>query len=83
MVFHTIQVQCIILHNILYSSCFTITLHTVLVAHNGFPFDFIFLVAEIKRRKLDEIFNSITLYFADTLYDAKRVSSTSCMTNSC
>ena len=43
------------------------------VAHNGFPIDFIFLVAEVKRRKLDEIFNSITLYFANTLYDAKRV----------
>lgn len=50
------------------------TSHTVLVAHNGFPFDYIFLVAEVKRRRLDEIFNGITLYFADTLYDAKRVS---------
>ena len=50
------------------------TSHTVLVAHNGFPFDFIFLVAEVKCRELDEIFNGITLYFADTLHDAKRVS---------
>ena len=53
--------------------CYSITL-VVLVAHNGFPFDFVFLVAEVNRRKLDEIFNSIPLYFADTLHDAKRVS---------
>lgn len=45
-----------------------------MVAHNGFPFDFIFLVAEVKRRKLDEIFDNIDIYFADTLYDARRVS---------
>ena len=51
-----------------------LTSHTVLVAHNGFPFDFIFLVAEVKRRKLEDIFNGTILYFADTLYDAKRVS---------
>ena len=50
------------------------TTFIVLVAHNGFPFDFIFLVAEVNRRKLDEIFNRIPLYFADTLHDAKRVS---------
>ena len=38
------------------------------------PFDFVFLVVEVNCRKLDEIFNSIPLYFADTLHDAKRVS---------
>ena len=46
----------------------------MLVAHNGFPFDFIFVVAEIKRRKLDETFRSLDIWFADTLYDARRVS---------
>ena len=44
------------------------------MAHNGLPFDFVFLVAEVNHRKLNEIFNSIPLYFADTLHDAKRVS---------
>ena len=34
---------------LLISQLFVITSHTVLVAHNGFPFDFIFLVAEVKR----------------------------------
>ena len=49
--------------------CNYFTFYIVLVAHNGFPFDFIFLVAEVKHRKLDEIFDSIDIYFADTLYD--------------
>ena len=31
-------------------------------------------MAEVKRHKLDEIFGSIDMYFADTLYDARRVS---------
>ena len=44
------------------------------MAHNGFSFDFVFLVAEVQRRKLDEIFGSIDIYFADTLYDVRRVS---------
>ena len=39
---------------------FTITLYTVLVAHNGFPFDFIFLVAEVKCRKLDDISSTVS-----------------------
>ena len=51
-----------------------ITRHVVLIAHNGFSFDFIFLVAEVKRRKLDEIFESIDMYFAGTLYNTRRVS---------
>ena len=54
--------------------CDYFTHFLVLVAHNGFPFDFIFLVAEVKRRKLDETFDSINIHFADTLYDARRVS---------
>ena len=48
----------------------------VLVAHNGFAFDFLFLVAEVKRRKLDEIFSRADLYYTDTLHDARRVSGT-------
>ena len=54
--------------------CDYFTSGTVLVAHNGFPFDFIFLVAEVKRHKLDETFDNINIYFADTLYGARRVS---------
>lgn len=46
----------------------------VLVAHNGFAFDFLFLMAEIKRRNLEESLGATDLWFADTLYDAKRVS---------
>lgn len=49
----------------------------VLVAHNGFAFDYLFLMAEIKRHNLEESFigvNSLDLWFADTLYDARRVS---------
>jgi len=42
--------------------CNYFTCCIVLVAHNGFTFDFIFLVAEVKRRKLDEIFDSIDIY---------------------
>ena len=34
----------------------------VLVAHNGFLFGFIFLMAEVKRHKLDEIFGSIDMF---------------------
>ena len=45
----------------------------VLVAHNGFAFDYLFLMAEIKRRSLEESFNTTSLWFADTLYDARRV----------
>ena len=47
----------------------------VLVAHNGFAFDFLFLMAEIKRHNLEESFDTAKLYFADTLFDARRVSS--------
>lgn len=47
---------------------------SVLVAHNGFGFDFLFLVAEVKRRKLDDILSRANLYYADTLYDSRRVS---------
>ena len=51
------------------------TYFEVLVAHNGFAFDFNFLVAEVKHCKLDEIFEGIHIYFADTLFDARRVCS--------
>ena len=46
----------------------------VLVAHNGFAFDYLFLMAEIKRHNLEESFGTAELWFADTLYDARRVS---------
>ena len=49
------------------------TLPLVLLSHNGFAFDFPFIVAEVKRRKLDEEFNIPNLSFADTLYDVRRV----------
>ena len=44
---------------------------TVLVARNGSLFDFIFLMVEIKSHNLYEV-NSITLYFANTLYSSKK-----------
>ena len=47
---------------------------SVLTAHNGFTFNFPFLVAEVKRRKLDAILAPMKLYYADTFYDIKRVS---------
>ena len=43
----------------------------MLTANNGFSFDFPFLVAEVKRRKLDEMLAPMKLYYADTLYDTK------------
>ena len=45
----------------------------MLIAHNGFSVDFPFLVAEVKRRKLDEVLAPVKLYYADTLHDTKRV----------
>ena len=45
----------------------------MLIAHNGFNFDFPFLVAEVKRRKLDEVLAPVKLYYAYTLHDTKRV----------
>ena len=45
----------------------------VLKAHNGITFDYLFVMAEIKHRNLEESFN-INLWFADTLYGLKRVS---------
>ncbi|XP_065915443.1 uncharacterized protein [Dysidea avara] len=46
----------------------------VLVAHNGFVFDFVILVAEVYRQEQMNIFNSINWQFADTLHDCKRPS---------
>ena len=51
----------------------TLPYHIVLLSHNGFAFDFPFIVAEVKRHKLDDNFNTLNLSFADTLYDARRV----------
>ena len=46
----------------------------VLVAHNGFAFDYPFLMTEIKRHhNLEESFGTAELWFADTLYDVRRV----------
>ena len=40
---------------------------SVLVAHNGFAFDYLFLMAEIKCCNLEKSFNTTDLWFADTL----------------
>ena len=50
-------------------------LHTVLVACNGFPSDFISLVTKVKHHKLNEIFN-ITL--THSTYNVERVSCNIC-----
>ena len=49
----------------------------VMVAHNGFGFDFLFLLAEIQRRQFLEAYNTVDLWFAYTLFEARTVSSTS------
>lgn len=54
-----------------------LTYSLLLVAHNGFGFDFLFLIAEIQRRHLIEAYNTVDLWFADTLCEAHTVSSTS------
>ena len=51
----------------------------MLVAHNGFAFDYLFLMAEIERHQLKKNLDRAELWFADTLYDARRVSYLSCM----
>ena len=48
--------------------------YPVLVAHNGFTFDFLILLAELHRRNM--LFNclcSINLHFADTYFECKRL----------
>ena len=50
-----------------------LNLHTVLVAHNGFVFDFRILAAEVERRNLELQFNRADLGFADTLYELQKV----------
>ena len=52
-----------------------LSFYLVLVAHNGFNFDFPFLMEEIRRCNLKESFEKVDLWFADTWYDANRVSS--------
>ena len=52
-----------------------VSFYLVLVAHNGFNFDFLFLMEEIRRCNLKESFEKVDLWFADTWYDANRVSS--------
>ena len=47
--------------------------YPVLVAHNGFAFDFRILFAELHRRKIPiNRLKSIKLHFADTYFDCKR-----------
>jgi len=46
---------------------------TVLVAHNGFNFDYRILAAEVERRKLTALFIKADLGFADTLYELRKV----------
>lgn len=48
-------------------------IHTVLVAHNGFTFDFRILAADIERRNLKHKLYSANLKFADTLFDLQKV----------
>jgi len=50
-----------------------LNLHAVLVAHNGFVFDFRILAAEVERRNLTVQFKRADLGFADTLYELKKV----------
>ena len=48
--------------------------YPVLVAHNGFIFDFLILLSELNRRKIPfNRLSSINLHFADTFYDCKRL----------
>ena len=47
-------------------------IHTALVTHNGFTFDFRILAAEIERRNLKHKFESSNLKFADTLFDLQK-----------
>ena len=47
----------------------------VLIAHNGFGFHYLFLMAEIKRHNSELIFSTSEVWFADTLYNCRRVSS--------
>lgn len=49
----------------------------MLIAHNGFGFDFLFLIAEIQRRQLAEAYDTVDLWFADTLCEARKVSNAS------
>ena len=46
----------------------------VLIAHNGFGFHYLFLMAEIKRHNSEPIFSTSDVWFADTLHDTRRVS---------
>ena len=47
--------------------------YPVLVAHNGFVFDFLILLSELHRRNIPfNRLSSVKLHFADTLYDCKK-----------
>ena len=45
----------------------------VLVAHNGFMFDFRILSAEVQRWGMMEQFSTANLTYADTLFELKKV----------
>ena len=72
---HIILVKCY--NTIPFTKCYFHIYSLVLVAHNGFGFDFLFLTAEIQRRLLVEAYNTVDLWFADTLREARTVSITS------
>jgi len=60
---------------VIFFSCFyLLCCCTVLVAHNGFNFDYRILAAEIERQKLTAQFIKADLGFADTLYELRKVS---------
>ena len=45
----------------------------VLVAHNGFAFDYRIMVAEVERRNQLQLFAAANLMFADTYHDLVQV----------
>jgi len=65
---HFIQVFCLDV-----SHCNINFITTVLVAHNGFTYDFRIMVAEVERRNKLQLFCGANLMFADTLSDLVQV----------
>ena len=65
---HFIQVFCLDV-----SHCNINFITTVLVAHNGFTYDFPIMVAEVERHNKLQLFCGANLMFADTLSDLVQV----------
>ena len=58
--------------NLFHDSPSQTCMHTVLTAHNGYAFDFRFLVMEMKRHRVNpEIFSN--MHFADTFSSLRQV----------